>query len=397
MRISPARSPAVVLALLAQWAIAPPAAAQGYDLHVILPLTGGGAFVGKGQQESLEAVAAVVNKTGGIQGRELHFVYHDDQTSPQVAVQLANDVLAGGPAVVLGSSLVAMCAAMAPLMKNGPVLYCLSPGYHPAAGSYVFSAGASSIDQVAAMVRYYRLKGWTRIAALEATDASGQDGDRAIVEVLGRPENREMKLVAHEHFNPTDVSVAAQIERIRASGAQALLNWSTGAPVAAVFRGAAQAGLDISIAPTSGNQTFAQMERWAGFLPKQLFLPSALFPPHAGLISLDPRVEAAQHEMYAALKERNLKADNMVATSWDAALIVVDLLRRLGPDAKAGALRHAIAELDDFAGVDGIYDFKRYPERGLGSDSAIVVRYDVEAKDWIWQSKPGGEPLGDGK
>jgi branched-chain amino acid transport system substrate-binding protein len=397
MRISPARSPAVVLALLAQWAIAPPAAAQGYDLHVILPLTGGGAFVGKGQQESLEAVAAVVNKTGGIQGRELHFVYHDDQTSPQVAVQLANDVLAGGPAVVLGSSLVAMCAAMAPLMKNGPVLYCLSPGYHPAAGSYVFSAGASSIDQVAAMVRYYRLKGWTRIAALEATDASGQDGDRAIVEVLGRPENREMKLVAHEHFNPTDVSVAAQIERIRASGAQALLNWSTGAPVAAVFRGAAQAGLDISIAPTSGNQTFAQMERWAGFLPKQLFLPSALFPPHAGLISLDPRVEAAQHEMYAALKERNLKADNMVATSWDAALIVVDLLRRLGPDAKAGALRHAIAELDDFAGVDGIYDFKRYPERGLGSDSAIVVRYDVEAKDWIWQSKQGGEPLGDGK
>jgi branched-chain amino acid transport system substrate-binding protein len=397
MRISPARSPAVVLALLAQWAIAPPAAAQGYDLHVILPLTGGGAFVGKGQQESLEAVAAVVNKTGGIQGRELHFVYHDDQTSPQVAVQLANDVLAGGPAVVLGSSLVAMCAAMAPLMKNGPVLYCLSPGYHPAAGSYVFSAGASSIDQVAAMVRYYRLKGWTRIAALEATDASGQDGDRAIVEVLGRPENREMKLVAHEHFNPTDVSVAAQIERIRASGAQALLNWSTGAPVAAVFRGAAQAGLDIPIAPTSGNQTFAQMEQWAGFLPKQLFLPSALFPPHAGLISLDPRVEAAQHEMYAALKERNLKADNMVATSWDAALIVVDLLRRLGPDAKAGALRHAIAELDDFAGVDGIYDFKRYPERGLGSDSAIVVRYDVEAKDWIWQSKPGGEPLGDGK
>jgi branched-chain amino acid transport system substrate-binding protein len=397
MRISPARSPAVVLALLAQWAIAPPAAAQGYDLHVILPLTGGGAFVGKGQQESLEAVAAVVNKTGGIQGRELHFVYHDDQTSPQVAVQLANDVLAGGPAVVLGSSLVAMCAAMAPLMKNGPVLYCLSPGYHPAAGSYVFSAGASSIDQVAAMVRYYRLKGWTRIAALEATDASGQDGDRAIVEVLGRPENREMKLVAHEHFNPTDVSVAAQIERIRASGAQALLNWSTGAPVAAVFRGAAQAGLDISIAPTSGNQTFAQMERWAGFLPKQLFLPSALFPPHAGFISLDPRVETAQHEMYAALEERNLKADNMVATSWDAALIVVDLLRRLGPDAKAGALRQAIAELDDFAGVDGIYDFKRYPERGLGSDSAIVVRYDVEAKDWIWQSKQGGEPLGDGK
>ena len=197
-----------------------------------------------------------------------------------------------------------MCAAIAPLMKNGPVQYCLSPGYHPAAGSYVFSASASSIDQVAAVVRYYRLKGWTRIAAFETTDASGQDGDRAIAEVLDRPENREMKLVAQEHFNPTDVSVAAQIERIKASGAQALISWSTGAPVATVFKGAVQAGLDIPIAPTSGNQTFAQMEQWASFLPKQLLLPSALFPPHEGIVTLDPRVETVQREMYAALKER---------------------------------------------------------------------------------------------
>ena len=397
MKILPARGPTAALAIFALCAFASSAAAQSYDLNVILPLSGGGAFVGKGQQESLEALAAIVNKSGGIQSRQLHLVYHDDQTSPQVAVQLANDMLAEFPAVILGSSLVAMCAAIAPLMKNGPVQYCLSPGYHPAAGSYVFSASASSIDQVAAVVRYYRLKGWTRIAAFETTDASGQDGDRAIAEVLDRPENREMKLVAHEHFNPTDVSVAAQIERIKASGAQALISWSTGAPVATVFKGAVQAGLDIPIAPTSGNQTFAQMEQWASFLPKQLLLPSALFPPHEGIVTLDPRVETVQREMYAALKERDLKPDNMVATSWDAALIVVDALRRLGPTAKADALRQAIAGLDDFAGVDGIYDFKKYPERGLGPDFSIVVRYDAQAKDWIWLSKAGGEPLGGGK
>jgi branched-chain amino acid transport system substrate-binding protein len=368
-------------------------AADSYDIHVILPLSGGGSFAGKGQQDSLETLAAAVNKSGGIAGRPLRFVYHDDQTSPQVAVQLANEVLGSHPTVVLGSSLVAMCRAIAPLMKDGPVQYCLSPGFHPAPGGFAFSSSPSSADQIAVTIRYFRDKGFTRLAALQTTDASGQDGDQGIIAALKRPENSGVKLAAHEHFNPTDVSVAAQIERMKLSGAQALISWATGAPVATVFKGAIQGGLDIPIAPTSGNQTFAQMTQWADFLPKQLVLPSALYPPHAGVATLDPRVEKAQQEMYAAMQERGLKPDNMVATSWDAALIVVEGLRKLGPDATADQLRQYIASLTDFPGVDGIYNFKENPERGLGPASSIVTRYDAKEKAFVWLSKPGGEPL----
>ncbi len=368
-------------------------AADPYNIHVILPLTGGGAFAGNGQKQSLDALVDVVNKGGGIKGRPLHFIYHDDQSSPQVAVQLANDVIAEKPAVILGSALVAMCAAIAPLMKSGPVDYCLSPAYHPAAGSFVFSASSSGIDQTAALVRYYRLEGWTKIAVINNTDATGQVSDRAFDEVAARPENKDVKKVANEHFNPTDLSVAAQIERIKASGAQAIVAGVTGSPAATVFKGVIQAGLDIPVAPTSGNQTFAQMEQWADFLPKGLLMPSALFPEHDGVVMLDKRVEAAQHDMYAVLRERGLKADNMEATSWDAGLIVVAALRALGPDASAEQIRQYIAGLTDFAGIDGIYDFKANPERGLGADSAIVVRYEAHPKSWVWLTQPGGAPL----
>jgi branched-chain amino acid transport system substrate-binding protein len=373
--------------------IDPVRAADPYDIHVILPMTGGGSFVGKGQQDSLQALEASVNKAGGIQGRPLHLVFHDDQTSPQIAVQLATSLIAQKPAVILGSSLVAMCNAMAPLMKSGPVMYCLSPGFHPTAGSYAFSASSSSYDQIAALIRYYRIKGWTEMAALSGTDATGQDADKAIAQILAMPENSAVKLVEHQHFNPTDVSVAAQLERIKASGAKAVIAWSTGAPVATVFKGAIQAALDLPIAPSSGNQTFAQMAQYADFLPKQFLVPSALFPEHEGVLQLDPRIEKVQHEMYAILAERGLKADNMIATSWDAGLIVVEALRKLGPDATADQLRGYIAGLTDFAGVDGIYDFRTYPERGLGPLSSAIVRYDAEGKRWVWLSKPGGEPL----
>jgi branched-chain amino acid transport system substrate-binding protein len=387
---------AIALALAAAVIFgAPPArAADDYTINVIMPLTGGAAFVGGGQKDTLEALAAVVDKGGGIQGHKLVFSYHDDQSSPQVAVQLANEALQSQPAVVMGSSIVAMCLAMAPLMTNGPVHYCLSPAIHPQPGSWTFSTSADSVDQVAAVMRYYRMKGWTKLAVLDTTDASGQDGDRAIDTVLSYPENKGvMQKVVADHFNPTDISVAAQIERIKASGAQALIAWVTGAPAATVFKGMIQAGLDIPVAPTSGNQSFAAMEQWASFLPKQLILASALFPEHEGVLTLDPRMEKAQHEMYAILKERNLKADNMVATSWDAGLIIASGLQKIGPQATAAQLKDYIANLTDFAGVDGIYDFKQYPQRGLGPQSSTVTTYDVQKKAWVWLSKPGGEPL----
>src|SRR5215469_16945289 len=341
----------LVLAAAATMGFAPSSHAAGsYDINVVMPLTGGAAFVGQGQKDALLALEEEVNKTGGIRGAKLHFVFHDEQTGPQVAVQLTTELLISKPAVILGSSLVGECLAMAPLMANGPVQYCLSPAIHPKPGSWTFSTSASSVDQIAAVMRYYRLKGWTK--------------------------------------------VAAQIARIKESGAQAMIAWVTGAPAATVFKGMVQAGLDIPVAPTSGNQTFAAMSQWESFLPKQLILASALFPEHDGVLTLDPRMEKAQHDMYAILKERNLKADNMVATSWDAGLIVAAGLQKLGTNATAEQLKDYISNLTDFAGVDGIYDFEKYPQRGLGPQSSTVTTYDAQKKAWTWLSKPGGEPLG---
>ena len=386
---------ALALALAAAaFLVTPAARAADYTINVVVPLTGGAAFVGDGQKDVLEALAAVVNKQGGIKGQNLAFSFHDDQSSPQVAVQLANEALQSKPAVVMGSSIVAMCLAMAPLMANGPVHYCLSPAIHPQPGGWTFSTSADSVDQVAAVMRYYRMKGWTKIAVLDTTDASGQDGDRAIDAVLNYPENKGiMQKVVADHFNPTDISVAAQIEKIKASGAQAMIAWVTGAPAATVFKGMIQAGLDIPVAPTSGNQSFQAMDQWASFLPKQLILASALFPEHDGVLTLDPRMEKAQHDMYAIMKDRKLKADNMVATAWDAGLIIASGLQKLGPEATGAQLKDYIANLTDFAGVDGIYDFKKYPQRGLGPESSTVTTYDPQKKAWVWLSKPGGAPL----
>ena len=72
-------------------------AADPFDINVILPLTGGGAFLGKSEQISLGVAEERINSAGGISGRPVHFVIQDDETNAQTAVQLLNGVLGEEP------------------------------------------------------------------------------------------------------------------------------------------------------------------------------------------------------------------------------------------------------------------------------------------------------------
>lgn len=369
------------------------AQAEDYAINAILSLTGNGAFLAGGQKKVLELLAENANEHGGVGGRTVQFVFHDDQSSPQVAVQLLNEIMATHPAVVVGSSLVAMCSAMVPLLSQGPVLYCLSPGYHPPPGSYAFSANTSTWDAQVSTVRYFRLKGLTRIATITSSDATGQDADRGLDAALAMPENTNVQIVDREHFNLGDVSVAAQIERIRAANPQLVLAWATGSPSATIFKGLLQAGIELPVATTGGNQLVAQMLKFKDFLPQELYAGGGAYPPHDGLYKLDPRVEAAQQTMYALLKKTDLSPDVVIGTSWDAGLIVIEALRAVGIGASAEQIRNYIAHLTDFPGVSGIYNFPAAPERGLGVGDTTVMRWDGAHDRFVWVSKPGGEPL----
>jgi len=364
-----------------------------YDINVILPLTGGVAFLGKEEKKSLQLVQPVINKAGGVHGRKVRFVYYDDQTNPQTSVQLANRLTASKPTLLLGSSLVSSCEAMAPLMTNGPVMYCFSPGIHPKKGSYVFTATVSTKDLAVATINYFRLKGWTRIAIMTSADATGQDIERGLDKILARPENKNMKVVDRAHFNITDVSVAAQIERIKEAKPQAMIAWATGSPIATVFKGIVQSGLNIPVATTQGNMTYAQMKQYASFLPKQLYIAASEWVQHKGVLKFAPGVEKAQKKFFAAYKAVNLRPDAGATLSWDPALIVVHALRALKPNPSALQLRDAIAGMKGFAGVNGVYDFPKFPQRGLDIHDVIMTRWSPSHNTWVVVGKPTGVPL----
>jgi branched-chain amino acid transport system substrate-binding protein len=386
---------AAVLGLLMLVACLPSSVAAEpatYDIPVIISLTGGGAFLGQEEQDSLKIAEKTFNREGGIHGRPIRFVFLDDGSTPQVSVQLISQAVASRPAVILGSTLVANCNAMQPFVKDGPVLYCLSAGVHPAAGSYMFASGISTFDYIAGLVRYCRLRGWTRLALITSTDATGQDADRAIDEVLRQADNADLKFVARVHFNPSDLSVAAQVQNVKQAEPQVFIAWATGSPSATIFRDVAQAGLEMPVATTAGNMTYAQMHNFAGFLPKELYLPASEWPvgddPRGGLL---PAVAAKQRELYDSFKQAGKKPDEGAILSWDPAAIVVEALRALPENAGPEQLRAYLAALHGQAGVAGVYDFVKTPQRGVSLDDVIMTQWSKSDDRWTVVSTPTGE------
>jgi branched-chain amino acid transport system substrate-binding protein len=368
----------------------PAAAVDPYEINAILPQSGNGAFLGSAQMVSLKILEDAVNKRGGVAGRPLKFVYLDDQSSPQNAVQLTNGIIAKKAALMVGSTLVSICSAQAPLVKDGPLLYCFSPAVHPPAGSFMFTAGTSTTDMLQASMRFFRAKGWTKIAILASTDATGQDVDNNMAQMLALPENKTVSVVAHEHYNASDVSVAAQIARIKNSGAQAMIAWTVGGPLATIFNGMQSSGLDIPVLATPGNMTYVQMKQYASFLPKELYFPgSASFAPEQLPNGPEKRAVTAYLDAFRAI---GVRPDQGHLFVWDPVLILVDALNKLGPNATPQQLRDYVTAYHG-TGVFGTYNFAKIPQRGIGVDSVIMVRWSPEKDTWVGVSKAGGEAL----
>jgi branched-chain amino acid transport system substrate-binding protein len=367
-------------------------AAEPYEIHVILSLTGPLTFIGQAQRDGLVALEDVVNRDGGIGGRPVRFVLHDDQTNPQVAIELFDQILASNPPAVLGPTSSASCNAIFPLVKRGPLVYCFSIAATAHAGSFEFGALATNYDQNLAGIRYLRARGLTRLAFIAPTDATGADSERAVDAILALPENRGMTLVAREHFTSSDAGVAAQIVHIKASGASAILVGTASTAAVTVFHGLGDAGLDLPVVAGYGIASVAYLRQFAPYLPRELLIEG--FPCLAPNAMLDGPSRKAYQAYRAAMAARAVNVvDCLPASAWDPAAILIAALRKLGTGATAERVRLYIEGLTNFPGADGTFDFKRVPQRGMDDRAIVITRWDPAKPAFVAVSKSGGAPL----
>jgi len=379
--------------LLFAGAQSPGNAADPLEIYVISSQTGPISFGGKLQAPGALGLEAYVNKTGGIRGRPIKVVIIDEQSNPSVAVQEVNELIAKHVPVVIGPGSTGTCNAVAPVIKTTIVAYCSSPGAHPTLGSYMFGTSFGTDDLIAAGVKYLRLRGFRRIAVISTTDASGQDGEKGFDAAMADPANKDLVLVDREHYNGTDLTVAAQIARIKAASPQAVVAWASGSPIGTFYRNAHEAALDLPVLTTPNNQNQEQMTASADFLPTDLLIVTAPFATPEQIPNRAQR--AAVQGFYDSVKAQGIVGSPPYPshTVWDPGLMVVAAYKKYGFDMTAAQAYDFLSTLKGFVGINGPYDFPASPQRGLNAGSAVIIRWDRAKKTWAAASKIGGAPL----
>jgi len=368
-----------------------PARSAGEPLEIptVLPMTGQVALIGSSVAKALGVLENEVNAAGGIDGRPVKFAISDDQSNPAVTVQLVSRIIAAKAPLMLGPNLGGSCNASVPLVKDGPVMLCFSPGIHPDPGSFAFSASASTSDIATLTARYAKRRGWKKIAFIVTTDQSGNDGEHSLGQAFAA-QAPDTKIIDIEHFNPSDISVAAQVARIKAAAPDAIDAWASGTPSATALRAISDAGINVPVITSYSNSTAAQMAAFKDYMPKELLMagPPAIVPP--GELARGPLRDAVS-KFYRSMEAAGGHPDVLQTTAWDSAQIAVAALRKLGPNATAAQVRDYIDNLKGFTGVTGTFDFRAVPQRGVDWRTALLMaRWDPAKGTFVRVSPIGG-------
>lgn len=360
---------------------------EALTINVIVSLTGPAAFVGTDEKNGLQVYESVVNRSGGVRGRPVHFQFLDDTSSPQVTVQLVSGLIEKHVPIFLGPVTTGPCAAAEALVHNaGPVEFCFSPGLQTPKGGFAFAAAQAAEVMAVAQGRFMTDKGYNRVALLVTTDASGQFGSTAIINTLKM--YPALQIVDVERFSPTALSISAQIEKLKTFNPQVIFTIAIGPAFGTVLHALHDAGLDVPVFGNNSNINYL-LTQSAAFLPKDLYFDGALF--QAGGSQGSPAVKKAIATFTDALKNAGIAPTAAIASVWGAASIVVSAYNQLGPDATAEQMHSYLENLHDFVGVNGVYDFRNGDQHGLGPDSVIVVKWSPVTNTVVPASRPGGK------
>jgi branched-chain amino acid transport system substrate-binding protein len=366
-----------------------------YTIHAILSVTGAESFLGDDEKASLQGLQKLVNSTGGIDGHPVSFDISDNQSTAATSVSLASPLVSQIPVLLVGSATATDRPVDQLESSNGPVIYDLSPGDHPAVGGSVYSASNSTTNQTLAFVNFAKAKGWSHIAAITSTDSSGQDGWTNISKAV-QATNGAVSVASHQTFDPTSVSVTTQLAKIKATNPQALFIWTTGTPLTTVLKGMQQLGMSsIPVMTSNGNESFKEMQGLGSALPAQIYFPSSQFRLSPG--TLTGKAKTLVDQFNAAMKAAGQPVpDEGDALVWDPALLVVSALRKLGVSATAAQIHQYISSQANYVGISGTYDFaskSQADNRGLTIKSVYVTQWDESKMDWVQASGPAGASL----
>ncbi|MHB0856767.1 MAG: ABC transporter substrate-binding protein [Anaerolineae bacterium] len=362
----------------------PSGAGTPYKIGFMVASTGGAASLGEPELAVAEMLQKQLDAAGGITGPDgvvhpVQILIHDTEGNGDVAIPIAKKLIDdSGVVAIIGPTTSPVAMAMIPIVQEAeiPMLSMASSSaiVEPVAErKWVFKTAQSNEHTAPWQVRYAKAKGLLKIANLYVNNAYGEDGAEAIRATAAA---EGLEIVLEDTFDAADTDMTAQITKLKASGAQAVLVTAI-PPAAAIFtKQYRELGATPPLLHNSGVGMAAFIEL-AGSSAEGVIFPMGKVVAADMLSDDDPQKAVLQQLIADYQAETGTMPNQFAAHAWDSIQLVLNVLKTLPEgltlEEQRTRIRDGIEGTRGFVGADGVFNLSADDHVGLSSDDVVLV------------------------
>jgi branched-chain amino acid transport system substrate-binding protein len=341
-------------------------------------LTGPGYLYGKLPMNGIEVVFDQVNAAGGINGRKLELVREDDRCDPAAAIGAVKKlifedkvfaIIGGGCSNATFAAREALDEAKIPVV----IMASVHDGITTPVSPNIFSVALTSTIESQAQLEFAIAQGAKRIAVVSMRDAWGRARYTPLMEAF---QKKGIKPVLDEEMAPDANDATAQVLRLKAANADAVLIVLYPKPAAIFMRDAQKLGFKPLAVGQTGIADPAAFEDQVGSPGATASFRTISMVRHT---PEDPAVDKWRKAIETKFPGDRLSVYNLFGIG--SAQVMVEALKRAGPDLTREKL---------IAALDGLTDFQT-DVYGAGITCTKTDHRCNKAPAWI--AKEPGKPV----
>ena len=356
-------------------------AKEPYKIGALFAVTGPASFLGEPEKNTALMLQDQINKAGGINGHPLEIIIEDTKSDATQAVLSAKKLLANDKVLaIVGPSTTGESMALVPILNdaNTPLLSCAAgaPITQPASDRpWIFKTPQYDTSAVQAIYSYMKKHGISKVGIVTISTGFGDAGRKAL---LAEAPKYGMTIVADEKYGPKDSDMTTQLVKIKAAGAQAVINWSVGPGQVIVTKNWYALRMGIPLYQSHGWGSKKNIEL-AGKAAEGVIAPLGRLVIWEKLSNKNP--QKALLKKFTKDYEARYKSDpgTFGGHAYDSIMMITEALKKVGPDRKK--IRNYIeTKIKNWPGTGGVFNMSKNDHCGL--DKSAFEMVVVKNGDW---------------
>jgi len=346
-------------------------AVKSYKIGGAFSITGPASWLGEPERNTMMMVCRIINERGGINGIPVEPIIEDTVGDETKAVNAVKKLISSDNVLaIIGTSRSGTTMAVIPIVEKAqvPLISCAAAeAIVKPVKKWVFKTPQLDRHAAIRICEHMKKNGITKIAIMSGTTAFGSEGRNHVKNTAAE---YGIKIVADETYGPQDTDMTAQLTKIRATDAQAIVNWEIVPGQIIVAKNMRQLGMTIPLYLSHGFGNIKYVEA-AGEAAEGIIFPAGRLLIADVVPENHPQKKVLME--YKRLYEGEFKED--VSTfgghAWDAMWLIAAALEKAGAD-RAG-IRDALENTKGFVGTGGVFNYSPEDHGGLTASAFAML------------------------